>query len=191
MTIDTTSPSFFDEKYQADSDPWHFAISEYEQARYAAILKALDGRRYGRAFEPGCSIGVLTARLASFCDTVIAIDISTTAVKLARERCQSLSNVAIFSEPMSRRLPLGQFELIVFSEIGYYFPETELQAIAGYLAARLSPGGVLLAAHWLGESEDHLLSGDQVHQVLSVTEGLTHEHAERHDNFRLDRWSRI
>src|ERR1700733_8020555 len=95
MKSATTSAEFFDHIYREAPDPWNFAASDYEQGRYRSILDALGGRRYVRAFEPGCSIGILTAQLASLCDRVEAIDISPTAVTRVRERCKSLRNVNI------------------------------------------------------------------------------------------------
>jgi hypothetical protein len=56
MTTNTTTQGFFEAKYRENSDPWAFASNDYEQNRYSEILYALDGRRYRRAFEPGCSI---------------------------------------------------------------------------------------------------------------------------------------
>jgi Nodulation protein S (NodS) len=58
------SEASFEAKYRHSPDPWQFAASPYEQRRYAAILRSLSRARYSRAFEPGCSVGVLTAALA-------------------------------------------------------------------------------------------------------------------------------
>ena len=190
MTLDTVSQAFFERKYREESDPWAFASSAYEQSRYAAVVQALSHRRYRRAFEPGCSIGVLTARLASLCDRVHAMDISPTAVEHARERCIGLSNVDIVCGAVPHLIPGGGFDLIVLSEIGYYLEEKQLRTFGNELAGRLTKSGILLAAHWLGASEDHLLSGDRVHEILGSLDGLRHEHAERHAGFRLDRWTR-
>ena len=190
MTADTTSQAFFESKYQADPDPWKFATSRYEIARYEAILAELSGRPYRRAFEPGCSIGLLTSRLASLCDQVEAIDISPTAVAQAQVRCKHLPNVCITCGTLPADVPPGTFDLIVLSEIGYYFKESALYNLACVLAAKLEERGTLLAAHWLGYSKDHVLSGDRVHEVLMTVGGLRHSHAERHEGFRIDRWER-
>jgi cyclopropane fatty-acyl-phospholipid synthase-like methyltransferase len=176
--------------YQHDPDPWNFASSAYELDRYEHILRALSHTRYKRAFEPGCSIGVLTERLASICDFVEAMDISPIAVERACQRCSNLTNVHIVCATMPDSIPAGEFDLIVFSEIGYYFNESQLASLIGRLITQTSSGGTFLAAHWLGSSPDHLLSGDRVHQVISGEEGLSLEHSERHADFRLDRWVR-
>lgn len=189
MTANTTSQEFFEQKYLIRPDPWEFASSPYEQDRYAVIFKALNHRRYERAFEPGCSIGVLTQRLATICEHVEATDISPTAVKFAQERCANLSNVNITCRALSTLLPNKSFDLIILSEVGYYFEQGQLLSLAEGLVRGLCNSGILLAAHWLGTSRDHLISGDRVHEILSSLDGLTLEHSERHARFRLDRWA--
>jgi SAM-dependent methyltransferase len=190
MKPDTISHSFFEKKYRLSADPWDFASSEYEQSRYEAIVRALGHRNYQSAFEPGCSIGVLTARLASICRNVQAMDISLSAVQSARIRCKDLPNVEITCGAIPDLLPSSSFDLIVFSEIGYYLDELQLSALGTILAGRLQENGVFLAAHWLGNSADHILSGDRVHELLGKVEGLVLEHSERYAGFRLDRWVR-
>ena len=54
------SAAYFDALYAGKDDPWGFATSPYEQAKYAATLEALATTRFASAFEVGCSIGVLT-----------------------------------------------------------------------------------------------------------------------------------
>jgi SAM-dependent methyltransferase len=187
----TTSTEFFEHIYRQHPDPWNFAASDYETGRYRSILGALGGRRYVRAFEPGCSIGILTALLASICDRVEAIDVSPTAVWRAREHCKKLANVDIVCGALPESIPPGNFDLVVFSEIGYYFAHGPLMELAKQLISQLSPSGTFLAVHWLGTSPDHLLSGDEVHRVLKSIPGLNQVHAERHSQFRLDRWERL
>ena len=189
--MDTTSSEFFEEKYRGSVDPWQFAASEYELGRYEAILRALRPRRYRRAFEPGCSIGVLTEGLAGLCEQVEAVDLSETAVRRAQERCSAWPQVQVRTGTLPDALPAGVFDLVVLSEIGYYFDEAALERVATLLVSRLEPGGVLLAAHWLGFSEDHILSGDRVHEVLGTVPGLALDHAARMTGFRLDRWTRV
>jgi SAM-dependent methyltransferase len=189
MNMETTSRAFFDGIYARDSDPWNFASSAYELGRYERILQALPRTRYKRAFEPGCSIGVLTEQLASVCDTVEAIDISPVAVDRAIERCSKLGHVDIQRGTLPKDIPAGQFDLIVFSEIGYYFEAHQLQPLLNQLTTHLDNNGTFLASHWLGSSPDHLLGGDQVHQAILGIDELTLEHSERHAEFLLERWA--
>jgi SAM-dependent methyltransferase len=182
-----TSQNFFEQKYRQSSDPWSFSTSPYELDRYAAIVASLAGRMYLRAFEPGCSVGVLTERLSPLCVLVEAIEISPTATGLARERCRLLSNVDVCCASISDYIP-DSFDLLVFCEIGYYFSIEKLRCLLSDCIWYLASGGIICAAHWLGRSPDHLLDGDTVHQTLASMPGLVLEHSERHQYFRLDRW---
>lgn len=185
----TTSEEFFEQKYRTQDDPWNFAHAAYEQARYDSVIACLGPKSYHRAFEPGCSVGVLTERLAKLCLQVEACEISQTAVQRAQRRCASLPNVHIWHGSIRDAEPQG-CDLLVLCEIGYYFTENEWFHIAMRLTDALCPSATVLACHWLGTSEDHLVHGDVVHQTLQILPGLEHEYAERHANFRLDRWTR-
>jgi SAM-dependent methyltransferase len=190
MTADTTSQAFFENMYRKDADPWHFATSEYELRRYATILRALSGRRFKRALEPGCSVGVLTQQLAAYCDRVDAIDISPTAVELAQNRCRQFPNTNIVCDSLSHPTVEKTFDLVVFSEIGYYFEEQALRDILHTIVGQIEPQGILVASHWLGSSPDHLLGGDRVHEIIGESDKLIATRAERYEDFRLDCWSR-
>jgi len=78
----------------------------------------------------------------------------------------------------------------VLSEIAYYFDATELVRLAVRLGNALRTGGILVAVHWLGESPDNVLHGDEAHKILLRSFPLQYEAGERHEGFRLDRWVR-
>ena len=67
--------AYFERLYQHNPDPWGFATRWYEARKYGLTLAALPRARYRRAFEPGCSIGVLTEMLAGRCDALLAADV--------------------------------------------------------------------------------------------------------------------
>jgi SAM-dependent methyltransferase len=183
----TSTAAFFEDKYRRNPDPWGFATDPYEQQRYGAIVEALSGRRYRRAFEPGCSIGALTERLAECCDEVVAIDFSATAAGEARARCAGFPQVYVACGSLVDCELDGMFDLMVLSEIGYYFERDVWQGIVCELVKHLEDGGTVLAAHWLGVSGDHRISGDEVHEVLLRSSGLEVVHSERYSAMRLDR----
>jgi SAM-dependent methyltransferase len=183
------SAESFERRYRDDPDPWDFAGSPYEQARYDAIVDALGRARYRRAYEPGCSVGVLTERLARRCDHVRALDVSATAVGAARRRCASSPHVQIEVGSVMDP-PGGRYDLVVFSELGYYFDTAALDGLIAELGRAVSPGGELVACHWLGESADHRLAGDEVHQRLHRGLGARFApvHHVRTPGFVLDGW---
>jgi SAM-dependent methyltransferase len=186
-----SSAAFFEAKYQENADPWDFSWSAYELGRYDAIISAISHRRYRRAFEPGCSIGVLTERLAAHCDSVYAIDFSPTASAQAQERCAHLPQIEVRCAALPDGVPAKDFDLLILSEIGYYFTAQVWQRISYALVDSIPQGATVLAAHWLGHSLDHCLTGDEVHEVLLAHPKLRVDHAERNQNMRLDRLVRL
>ena len=81
--------------YQAASDPWGFEDRWYEQRKYAISLALLPERRYRHAFEPGCSIGVLSRMLAGRCDRLLSCDGAEAAARAAAGRTRDLPQVLV------------------------------------------------------------------------------------------------
>jgi cyclopropane fatty-acyl-phospholipid synthase-like methyltransferase len=186
-----SSAAFFEAKYQKKADPWDFSSNAYELRRYDAIISAIAYRRYARAFEPGCSIGVLTERLAAYCDQVYAIDFSPSASAQAQARCAHLPKVEVRCAALPEGTPAKDFDLLVLSEIGYYFTSQDWQRVSAALINSIPQGATVLAAHWLGYSQDHRIAGDEVHEILLSHAKLQIEYTERHPNMRLDRLVRL
>jgi trans-aconitate methyltransferase len=189
-TMSPCSQAAFEQRYRQTPDPWGFRTAAYERDKYETTIAALSKERYRRAFEPGCSVGELTARLAARCDAVRATDFSPSAVMEARSYCKALPNVTVDEADIAKDTTKGPFDLIVFSEIGYYFPKRQLSGIARRLAAELERDGEFVAVHWLGLSDDHEMHGDEVHSVLAAALPLEWIKGERRPGFRLDIWMR-
>lgn len=179
-------PDYFERKYRADPDPWRFASSAYEAAKYDATLAALPREAYGSALELGCSIGVLTERLAARCGTLIAVDVADEALRQARERCRHLAHVRIDRRRIPAEFPTGRFDLVVISEVGYYLSRDDLAACLDLVRDALEPGGHLLLVHWTPEATDYPLTGDQVHEQALATAGFRHLDGRRQATWRLD-----
>jgi SAM-dependent methyltransferase len=184
----SSTAEFFEHLYAHTEDPWEFRSSRYEQARYNTTLAALSRESYSSAFEPGCSVGELTALLAPRCGRLFAADISPTAVARARARCVGFSNVEVVCQDLRLAQPDGPFDLIVLSEIAYYFNVDTLAALAEELSSRLSEHGEFISVHWRGHSKDHVLHGDEVHRVLDHALHLEPIQQTRHPGFQLDSW---
>nr|WP_207191585.1 SAM-dependent methyltransferase [Paracraurococcus ruber] len=176
---------YFEALYAADPDPWRFASSDYERAKYAATLAALPRPRYRRALEVGCSIGVLTAQLAARCDSLLAIDIAEAALAAARARCAGRPGLDFRRMAVPGDWPEGSFDLILLSEVAYYLDATDLARLATRVAAALTPGGEALLVHWIGET-DYPLSGDAATERFLAAAGLPVIRQERASQYRLD-----
>lgn len=161
----TLPPSYFDAMYEASPDPWGFTSRWYEQRKYALTLAALPARRYRRAVEIGCSVGILTAGLAERCDELIALDPSPAALTAAGKRVPS--NVQLVRGSVPSGWPTGPWDLVVLSEVGYYLSDSDLQVLLDLVEQDLAPGGTVLACHWRHPVADYPLTGDQVHLALT------------------------
>ena len=183
-------PEYFDHVYQANRDPWGFETSPYERAKYAATLAALPRTHYAEAFEIGCSLGVLTAQMAPRCGHLLAVDVSEAALAQAQARCAALPQVEIKPMRVPEEFPSRQFNLILLSEVGYYWSPADLARAADQLIAALNPGGQLLLVHWTPPVHDYPLTGDDVHQFFfdKTDSGgpLQHLAGQRHETYRLD-----
>ncbi len=82
--------------------------------------------------------------------------------------------------------PEGPFDLIVASEILYYFTEEVMLAALRRFEEKLAPGGSLLAVHWRGEPRTHPLRGDEVHDLLDCHTRFTNVLAATEPEYRLD-----
>jgi Nodulation protein S (NodS) len=176
----TVSASYFDGMYAASPDPWGFTSRWYETRKHAITMAMLPKAHYRYAFEPGCSIGVLTDMLAPRCERLLCCDIAPAAVKAAADRTAAHRHVQVQRRAIPQDWPEGQFDLIVLSEILYYFAGPELGQVLNLTVAALRPGATLLAVHWRHPVAEHPRNGDSVHAALAARPELTKiaEHAE-------------
>ena len=145
-------------------------------------------RRATARLEAGCSIGVLTARLAERCDELLAVDFSAGRGRRARERlatCPRARGETGAAGGAARR-PLRPHRLLRGPLL---LGRGAARAGHGRLADALAAGGSLLAVHWRPATRDYPLLGDEVHDLLG--ERLGHlDHAVSHTGERtgIDRW---
>lgn len=177
---------YFEELYAKSEDPWSFETSEYERSKYERTISVLGGRRFHRALEAGASIGVFTRMLADRCDELLAVDVSERAVAAASERLSGQGHVRVERRTLPEEMPAGPFDLIVASEVLYYFPGEEMLAVLRGFERELAPGGALLAVHWRRETKTYPLQGDQVHELLAQNTRLQNEETIVEPDYRLD-----
>jgi cyclopropane fatty-acyl-phospholipid synthase-like methyltransferase len=182
----TLPPTYFADLYAGAEDPWGFRSRWYEQRKRDVTLAALTRPRYRRAFEPGCSIGVLTAALADRCDEVVAADVDERAVTTARASLAPLENVRVERLSVPREWPDGMFDLVVISEVGYYLGPAELEQLLDCAVGSLAPRGTLLACHWRHSVPDYPATGDEVHHWLLARPELNQAVSHVEEDFRLD-----
>ncbi|MFJ3817125.1 class I SAM-dependent DNA methyltransferase [Streptomyces sp. NPDC090056] len=190
-TGSSTPESYFARMYADTSDPWDLENRWYEQRKYALTLAVLPRRRYRRAFEPGCSAGVLTRMLAERCDEVVAADRVERAVETAATRNRDQPHVSVEHLVVPDQWPTGRFDLVVLSELLYYFDDAQLQRILDRTVTSLEPGGSLVTVHWNHPVPEHRLTGEQLRPYLEAVPGLVTGPGFTDPDFTLGTYTRL
>jgi predicted TPR repeat methyltransferase len=186
------TPGYFDALYVRDADPWRFTTSKYEKDKYAASLTALNDRSFNSAFEVGCSIGILTRQLASRCKSLLAVDVVQRALDQAQRNCENLDNIQFARMQIPSEWPTEDFDLIVLSEVLYYFSAEDIALIAEKTLLSLLPRGMVLLVHWTGET-DYPYDGDEAvdYYLSNCGHALSPLLVRRQPEYRLDLLVRV
>lgn len=185
MSDTSRDAAYFDRLYAADPDPWQFRTSAYEQAKYAATVAAIADQRYAAALEVGCSIGVLSERIAPLCDAFLGLDISELPLVEARARCAAMGQARFARMAVPGEWPQGSFDLILLSEVLYFLSAADIRATAVRVRDALQPDGRVLLVNWIGEAAAPQ-PGDTAAALFIDAIKLRVERHERAALYRLD-----
>ena len=154
---DTIAAEHFDKLYAHDNDPWAYQTSPFEAEKRARTIDALGGRQFDKGLEIGCSIGILTAQLAPFCASLLGVDSSKAACDLARQHLSELRNVNVLQaripDDLDQLRDLGEYDLIVLSEVLYFFSSSDLTHLSAYVAQSLKAGGLCVVVNFDGDTQ--------------------------------------
>ncbi|MGA8854397.1 MAG: SAM-dependent methyltransferase, partial [Christiangramia sp.] len=185
--------TYFDALYSENGDPWNFETSPYEHEKYRNTLDAISNKEYKYALEIGCANGVFTEQLAAECKRLLALELNETALKIAEKRCAHHLQCRFLKWDIALGLPKGNFDLIVFSEVGYYFIKEKLQQIFKDVNEILVGGGIFVMVHWTAYVRHYPLTGLQVHEIFANdhSEGFNLKINQRHELYELLVWEKV
>ena len=190
MDNQSLNEQYFNDVYTRKEDPWEFETSEYELKKYQATVSALPRDTYSNAFEIGCSIGVLSQMLAARCSRLLSVDVSDLPLEKARRRLKDLPQVTVSKMAVPAEFPEESFDLVVLSEVAYYWAEKDFRHAQELIISHLQPEGQLLMVHWTPFVHDYPLTGDYVHnsflQLAGEGKPLVHLVGKREETYRLD-----
>lgn len=179
-----TDPGYFAQMYAGSDDPWHLDDNPYEQRKYALTVASLPRDRYRRAFEPGCSIGLLTALLAPRCDELVATDAVPEPLAAARTRVPA--DHVRFAQSALPDWPSGELDLVVLSEVLYFLSADVRAQVLAHVVRSLSPDGHVVLVDWRHPFAEAACTGDEAHAEFRASPGLARvvDHVEV--DFRLE-----
>ncbi|WP_406830990.1 bifunctional PIG-L family deacetylase/class I SAM-dependent methyltransferase [Pedococcus sp. KACC 23699] len=180
------SDAAFDAMFETSEDPWGFETSWYERRKRAVTMAALPRQQLGRVLEVGCSTGVLAAELADRATSLLATDLSAEAVRRARTRLEGRSSVEVERMRAPQQWPAGTFDLVVLSEVGYFWRPEELDEALSRSVRSLADDGLLLLCHWRHPVQGWPLDGDAVHSAAVALPGLQVVVSHVEEDFRVD-----
>lgn len=179
---------YFERMFSGDPDPWKFETSAYEAGKYDHTIASLGPDRFERALEVGCANGVLTQRLSNICESIVAIDVSDTALQRARQRNLTSTHVQFYNMPFPHQTPSGSFDLILLSEVVYYWSAADIAAAGAWIEKHIALKGDLLLVHWIGETNYPQTGDDAVSLLRQSLPNFQTIESDRRDAYRLDLW---
>ncbi|MFB7664023.1 SAM-dependent methyltransferase [Kitasatospora sp. NPDC056138] len=186
MSESGTPGAYFAHMHADHDDPWRLADRWYEHRKHALTVAALPRPVYRSAFEPGCSVGVLSGLLAARCQALLSCDREKRAVAQARQRLADQPHVCVERRVLPEDWPQGSFDLIVLYELMYYFTSVVAADVLDRAVHALEPGGTLVLVHWRRVVADHVRSADAVHQQVRAHPALVRIAAHAEPDFLLD-----
>ncbi|XZN99659.1 MAG: class I SAM-dependent DNA methyltransferase [Microcoleus sp.] len=201
----STPPSIFDETFRENPDPWGYTTNFNEISKFRATIRALPKVQFKNAFEIACAIGVLTEKLAPKCDRLLSVDYSELGLVEARKRCSHLPQVRFEQMQIPQQFPTENFDLILFSEVGFFLTMEDLLETKQKIIDHLLPGGYLLMVHYRGTAGDYfILDGETVHNTFVENSASSLKHlgdprkkflmvdlARHHKRYRMDLFQRL
>lgn len=164
----------FDRLYGgSDTDPFGFDTHPEERLKFTRTLDLCGPGPFERALEIGCSIGTFTELLAPQCTSLLATDISEQAVRTALGRLGAFPQVTCEVRDLRHEFPEGFFDLIVASDVLYYWTIDMIVDVLRHIEQGLAPGGTLVTLHYIPRIGT-LLNGNEVHDLLAQESRLDH-----------------
>jgi SAM-dependent methyltransferase len=165
----------FEAVYTRWNDPWASASPRYryQRRKYEQVAGMLSGRRFRRALDLGCGLGLLAQFLAPQVDELLGLDIAEAAIERARQRAAAFPNLR-FEQADILDLPgtLDRgFDLVLLADTLYYLSpldDSTLEQMAMRVADLLVPGGLcVLVNHYFFAVDPDSRISRRIHRAFA------------------------
>lgn len=136
----------FEHKYAKHGDYFGYQSNPYELTKYERTLELVKQWRGNRrtALEIGCSVGVFTSMIAPEFEEMVATDIASEALALAKTQVAGKGRVS-YAQSDVISLNLGRkFDMIFCAEVLMYVREKDGNLACRVLDAHLADNGLII-----------------------------------------------
>jgi len=144
---------FFDGMF-CNEDPYKALTKEYESVKFGWVLDCVKDRLHPEALELGCAEGLMTVMLSPYCGKVLGVDISSTAIKRAKEKREE-GNVSFERANVVEFKPAKTYDLLVSVDMAYYLGQEHswehMEEELSRWASWLNDGGRLILLNGYNE----------------------------------------
>jgi ubiquinone/menaquinone biosynthesis C-methylase UbiE len=154
---------------------WQWAARQSSMFLERGVLNTLAMPPEGEVLELCCGDGFNAHRFYSGrAGHVLAVDNSEQALRHAR-RLHRRPNVSYSRCDISRGLPEGSFDNVIWDSAIHHFSETEVRTILGFVHGALRPGGVLSGYTIIEPGADYAYARIAFSKPEDLAELLAHE----------------
>ncbi|MBN1620103.1 class I SAM-dependent methyltransferase [candidate division WOR-3 bacterium] len=127
LAVRTTDSSFFfDALYLVLNDPFKTQNSSYENEKIQKVIEAVGRNNFSNTLDIGCGNGLFSSSLLSVSKSVVGIDISSKAVKEAKNKYAGDKRLEFQRADICIFETDRKFDLFFCSEILYYLRPCEI-----------------------------------------------------------------
>ena len=161
----TFPPFYFNKLFAQGADPWRYEGDSISERRKSLLLGLLPAAPVNHILEIGCASGWMTKDLSLRAKRVTAVDCSSVALSLAKERCEACSNIEFAGLDLLTDSIEGNFDFVVCAGVLNFFPRTTQKAICDKIVDSMQPGGRLLLEHLRARMPGSEMTGEELHML--------------------------
>lgn len=181
---------YFELKYLR-GNPYRVEANPLEIEKFNHAFDIMKEKRYDNILEIGCGDGYLLERYSPLSDRVLATDISGSALKMAKERLRGEKHIEFRQFDLIKDDIDEKFDLVICSEILYYFTLDQLKTVVPKILNYLKKNGNLLSIHIRSLNDDTLgfpykaFGAKTIHNLFEASGGLRTLKREILENYEI------
>jgi len=165
-----------EDHYEEGAEPWNYSVRSMELLRHEWIaenLKKTGIQSDTRVLEMGCSLGLMTEKIAELGPKITAIDLSPKAIAQAKVRCRQFNNVEFqVADVCKLPFPDSSFDRVTVCDglFSWYLSEEAQAQVSMEVSRVLKPGGIALFSDYIHHKAFYKVRANAVVGGLTILE---------------------